>query len=213
MELLKMSNQQIVNLMRKEIDVINSLKIPVIEVNKYYDYKNKEEVIDLMSSKELIRLHKEQKSLLDNEEIKYSKVYKFNTNKIESYNDLIDFWIIKNKKIVKHNTKYDNYKKEISKLFNVNNCDGQLKDFLEYNNIKVSLEFYVNYRQKDIDNITKPFIDCLFHNVNVSDNNIKEINSKVLKSESKSEYILFKIETINKKSMEHSFLLNEYLIK
>jgi len=210
MELLNMNNTEILNLMKSEISNLSNIKTSIIEEVETFDYNKKEVIIDYIDCSSLIKKAKQEKENYKNEASLVSNVYMFKLNKIESYNDLIDFWIEKNRKFVKHNEKYDYYKKEISKLFNVNNKNGKLTEFLEYKNIKINLEFYVNYRQKDIDNITKPFIDCLFYNVNTDDNNIKEINSKILKSSNKEEYILLKIERIKDLDLDYSLMLKEY---
>lgn len=210
MELLKMNSKQILELTRNEIRQLINIKTTVLEEIEYYDNNVKEVVKEQVSSFDLISKYKVVKEELEAEKTMVSNVYMLKLNKIESYNDLIDFRIEKNRKFVKHNEKYDCYKKEISKLFNENNKDGKLREFLEIKNIKITLEFYVNYTQKDIDNITKPFIDCLFFNTEVSDNNIKEVNSKILKSSNKSEYVLMKIETIRKIEIDSSTMLKEY---
>lgn len=210
MELLKMNSKQILELTRNEIRQLINIKTTVLEEIEYYDNNIKEVVKEQVSSFDLISKYKVVKEELEAEKTMVSNVYMLKLNKIESYNDLIDFRIEKNRKFVKHNEKYDCYKKEISKLFNENNKDGKLREFLEIKNIKITLEFYVNYTQKDIDNITKPFIDCLFFNTEVSDNNIKEVNSKILKSSNKSEYVLMKIETIRKIEIDSSTMLKEY---
>lgn len=210
MELLKMNTKELLNLMREEINIINTCKTSVTEEVEHYDYDLKEVIKETVLSKDLIVNNKNNIVNLNNEQIKTSKIYMFKLNKIQSYNDLIDFWIVNNKKIVKHNEKYENYKSEITNLFKVNDIDGKLTNILQEKNIKLTVEFYVNYSQKDIDNISKPFIDCLFYNVSKSDNQIKEINSKILKSENKNEYILFKIESIKKIDLEYSEMLKEY---
>lgn len=210
MELLKMNSKQILELTRNEIRELVNIKTTVLEEIEFYDNNIKEVVKEQVNSYDLISKYKVVKEELEAEKTMVSDVYMFKLNKIESYNDLIDFRIERNRKFVKHNEKYDYYKKEISQVFNENNKNGKLKEFLQIKNIKITLEFYVNYTQKDIDNITKPFIDCLFYNVDTDDNNIKEINSKILKSSNKSEYILIKIESIKKIDIYSSSMLKEY---
>lgn len=144
--------------------------------------------------------------LNESEKDESSEIFLFNLDKIYSYND---FFASSNGKTY-YNSLRDKYKEEIKKeyLKNKDNIDR----FLRMERIEIEIDFIINYRQKDIDNITKPFIDILYNVAGLkNDNNIyKIISSKSKNLDNNEEYILLRIKKILKKCYEKS-LMDEYL--
>lgn len=144
--------------------------------------------------------------ILENNEIEEeSDIYEFNVDKIYSFNDF--FKVNKNGKTY-YNDLRDKYKEEIKKEFNKN---LGIENFLKFEKIQIELDFIINYSQKDIDNITKPFIDILYNCAGLkNDNNIcKLITTKHKNLESNEESIYVKIKKMNKKDIILS-LSDEY---
>lgn len=109
-------------------------------------------------------------------------------------NELINEDEIKNNVRFIHNKRYNDYKKYLSGVFKSIDTDGNLKSILNHSFIEIDIHFSITYTQKDIDNIIKPFKDCLFFYANACDNNVKniKINTKVRRSKSKQESISFR---------------------
>lgn len=152
--------------------------------------------------KELI----DNKILIDEEKEEETKIYKFNVNKIISYNEM--FTISNNKTF--YNEKRKSYENELNKEFKRNNQDFLLGEILKSEKVEIEIDFIINYTQKDIDNITKPFIDILYKSAELkNDNNIQKIISRKTKNEdSNEEFILIKIRKITKK--ENISLLEQF---
>lgn len=79
---------------------------------------------------------------------------------------------VNGKPVFKFTKEYEEYKKEIEEQLEKQIDD--ILDFLptkkeEYNKIKMKIAFYVNYTQKDLDNIMKPFIDVFFRYISNND--------------------------------------------
>ena len=203
-DLVMKESKEILEMIKEEYNKISNIRSTYYEEDFYYNNETKEtEIVYTSSYDKIIKAYKEKIENITEEDIE-SRVYTFDVKKIHSYNDLFNLKIINNKVIIKHNDLYEDYKKELSELFDLNNSDGELKKFLLMDNIKICIEFHINYRQKDVDNITKPFIDCLFFNVGISDNRITEIyNSKKIKNEENNEeFIKFKIKKMKREELE-----------
>src|SRR5690606_2034792 len=118
-------------------------------------------------------------------------------SKIYNYNDLNDFWIEKVDgkfiKRIKHNDNYNTYKNEINTK--IENEYKDLLEFLAHKKVRINVAFFINYDQKDLDNLTnglnqvltdilkdnydKAFIDSIFNAAGKSDNCIRKYTSEV----------------------------------
>lgn len=151
-------------------------------------------------------------SQLDSIDDSWSKVYRLDVKKIRSYNELFELILSKNVKIVNHNKTYIEYTLEIMNELNRVDIEKELYEILNFKNIKIEIEFFINYTQKDLDNLTKPFLDSLFKYSNSSDNRMKELvysrNIKNIKDN--TEYIYIRARRLRFSDVLKSSLENKY---
>lgn len=141
--------------------------------------------------------------ILENkEDYKESEIFEFNLEKIYSFNDF--FQVNKSGKTY-YNELRDKYKEEIRKEYKRN---IGIENFLKFEKIQIELDFIINYRQKDIDNITKPFIDILYLCAGLkNDNNIcKLITTKHKNLESNEEKIYIRLKKLSKSQINDSLM-------
>lgn len=193
------NGENAMDILREEVLKIHAIQSSCFIDETIYDKEVGKYVTYYIDGYEQIKQAKIEKAILNLPRI-LSKSYCFKVNKIVSYNETFDEM---NKK---HKQSYFDYKEEIKKLFEENDKDGLLTEFLSHKNILLNVEFYVNYSQKDLDNITKPFIDFLFANLkeNKNDNKVKKLYTEIIKSESKEEEIWFNIIILNDEDVQRS---------
>lgn len=206
-DLLNKTAKEMIELMRKEIEEINNMKTVVYEDVYVYNKESKKTEKVSVKSNDLII-----KALMDKRKTNLtSNKYKFETSDILSYSDANIYHTIRvgnsYKKIVKHSEKYNKYAEEVSKFFNKNNNDGMLEFFLKQEKLMIIIEFNICNIKKDNDNVTKPFIDCLFYNVGENDNNTKRIYSSVKKSYIGKDFIEFQIVRLTDKDWESGIFI------
>lgn len=209
LELLNKTPKEMIELMRKEIDMINSMKVEPME---YVFLENKETKVRekvLVKSSELIikaLMEKRQRNVT-------SRKYSFKCNDVLSYSDanIYKTELTNNgyKKTVKHSQKYNDYAKLVKDFFEDNNKDDMLSYFLKQEKLMIIIEFSLCNIQKDNDNVTKPFIDCLFFNVNRNDNNIKRIYSSVKKSFTGEDMIEFQLIKLTENNWESGIFIED----
>lgn len=95
----------------------------------------------------------------------------FKVDKIYSYNELF-----RDKTCREHSKNYYNYKEEIRRLFKENDKSGLLSEIIKSKYLLIQVEFEVNNRLRDLDNVMKPFLDNLFENTTNTDNSVKRIS-------------------------------------
>lgn len=125
----------------------------------------------------------------ENEGREISDVFDFNVEKIYSFND---FFQVNKQGKTYYNDLRDKYRKEIENEYKRHKV---IENFLRFERIQIELDFIINYSQKDIDNITKPFIDILYSCAGLkNDNNVcRLITTKHKNYESNDESIYVKI--------------------
>jgi len=220
MELINLSSAQIFDLIKKEINEIKGTPSKVFVEKTGFESDN------LVDAYELIEETKEIKyNNFFNTTKKISKIHKINVSKIHNYNDMNEVKIIKkdNKyiKVYEKNETYYKYYKEINE--SLSNASDILDILTNSDYIKINLTFFINYTQKDLDNLEegfynvlvnnykKAFIDSIFNKIQRSDNCIKDINSKVCKNyESNDEYILLEVESLTQDEIDFSDMLRRY---
>ena len=192
-------------------DIFKLYKKLTVEYDNIKDYLINGEVI--MSKESYLNIRSYVYDTINNISVEPTKVYELNLEKIHSYNDLFELILSSGKKVVNYNEKYLKYVSEI--LSGLNNIDDDLniKRMLKNRFLKIEVDFIINYTQKDLDNISKPFIDTLFKYGNTSDNKIKVLRMyNVYKNKiDNSEKILFKITPLTLDEIEESSLMNERL--
>ena len=215
---MNLKYSEIVNLTKRDIKGLDSDQLfnlhNKLKVNYFtiIDYLKRDDgtVMPLTSWTAMIRFVKD---LLNNIDKEPSRVYMLKLPKIRSYNELFDLILAKGKKVVQYNDLYLEYTAQILNGLEKIDSQGEIKDYLQSRFLKINIEFFVNYTQKDTDNISKPFYDALCKYGNTSDNKLKSITSfKSFKNnESNDEYILFTIEQITVDEIENSILRNDYI--
>ncbi len=209
-----MSAIEVLKLSRMEINNLIDLDTLVFEEderdNEFFEYNK---TLERKNLKEISKVAKESIFADDFNDCKMiSKVFKFNVKKILGYNEVH----YKVDKVAYFNTKYKEYRNEIKEQI-----DKDMIPFLNHKNVKIDISFFINYQQKDIDNIEyvidqvfkanykKAFLDSLYSDQNGDDNMIKKINTEIFKSDG-DEFILIKFETLTDKEISQSTLLKEF---
>lgn len=210
-----MKYQDIVNLTKRQIremspdDVYNlftKLSVKYRDIEDYLICDDKK-----MTEESFANMYDYVYGLVNNVDTTPTQVYKIKVDKIMSYNELFDVMVGKGAKNIQYNQKYLNYNKQIYDMLASIDKENTIKDTLNSRFLHIEVEFIVNYRQKDLDNILKPFIDALFKYGGVSDNKIKSIkHSGIYKNEiNNDEYIAFRLrrmtynETANTRLFKH----------
>ena len=129
----------------------------------------------------------------------------FNVSRIYSYNELF-----RDKECRQHNQKYYSYKEEIKRLFKDNDHSGKLSDILKSKYLLIQVEFEVNNRLRDLDNVMKPFLDNLFDNTTNTDNSVKRISEGFIfkNEENNDESIYFRLVELNESDIEFCSIKN-----
>lgn len=143
-----------------------------------------------------------------------SHTFRFNVDKVESYNDVFKCWIKYGKTYATYNEIYEQYRLKIAEIYDRLDHIGTLTKFITKPAVRMVIEFYINNKRKDIDNIEKPFIDALFmkaktKNSKANDNCIYEKTSRKKFTYEEKEYIIIKFEVVTIAEMENSSLLYE----
>lgn len=213
MDILKLDSVEILELIRKEIEEIKSIKVPFFVSPKGFediheDYQLFEEpsiLSDKMVDHNLMM--KELKASGD-EEQRFSEEGVLSVDKIEGYNNLID-----NITHSKTNLYYDYFDK-ISNQIKQNKSAIEIMQNSEF--IGIELKFYIDNKQKDLDNIsygfdevfslfnftfkenkTKGIIDSISKTSKINDVKIYEINTKKkIIDKGEKEYIKYRVFSI-----------------
>lgn len=208
-DLLNKTPEEMMTLIRSEIAIINSIK-PVVTEEVYIENKEtkrREKII--VKSSDLIL-----KALMEKRETNTtSRVYDFEFDDVLSYSEANDYNLVKVKdkfiKTVKHSKKYIEYREEIKEIFEDENFDGMLSYFLKHDRLMLIIEFSLKNIQKDNDNVTKPFVDCLFFNVDKNDNAVKRIYSSVKKSEINKDTVSFQLVKLKHSDWEKGIFIQD----
>lgn len=206
LDLLNMSSKEMIALMRKEIEQIVEMRTEPMEYIYIENKETKEKEKVLVKSSELVL-----KALSDKRQRNVtSKTYKLITDDILSYSEANNYNTSGNKIIVKHTKKYNEYAKIIKDFYDENNKDNLLEYFLKQEKIMIIIEFSLKNIQKDNDNVTKPFLDCLFFNVDKRDNRVKRIYSSVKKSISGKDEVKFQVIKLTESNWENGIFESDY---
>lgn len=143
-----------------------------------------------------------------------SQTFRFNVDKIESYNDVFKCWIKYGKTYATYNEIYESYRLKIAEIYDRHDHVGSLTKYLTKPSVRMVIEFYINNKRKDIDNIEKPFIDAMFmkaktKNKKANDNSLYEKVSRKKFTYEEKEYIIVKFEVVTIEEMETSSMLYE----
>lgn len=143
-----------------------------------------------------------------------SYTFRFNVDKIESYNDLFQATTRNGIYCAAYNNKYHAYREKIALIYERHDYLNNLTKFLVKPSVRMIVEYYINNKRKDLDNIEKPFIDALFlkaktKNKKANDNIIYERTARKKFTYEEKEYIIIKFETLTKEEIERSSLLFE----
>lgn len=208
-DLLNKTPKEMIQLMRKEIEEINNMKSVICEDVYVYNKETKKNEKVTVKCCDLIL-----KALAEKRKTNIASVkYKFECDEVLSYSDA-NIYTTKNIgnryiKTVKHSEEYNKYSDKIAKIFNEKDKDGMLSFFLKQEKLMIIIEFNICNIKKDNDNVTKPFIDCLFYNVGKNDNNVKRIYSSVSKSYTGKDYVEFQIVRLSDKDWESGIFIEE----
>lgn len=209
-----MTVKEVNELSRRQLTEMMEIETLVFEEDeKDVEFFEFYKTIERKSLNEIVKEAKEQKLNDDFSDVKmFSKVFKFNVKKILGYNEVH----YKVDKVAYFNQKYKDYRNEIKEQI-----QEEMKPFLNHKNVKVDISFFINYNQKDLDNLEyvieqvfkanykKAFLDSLYNDQDGDDNMIRKINTEMFKTDGE-EFILIKFETLTDREVYQSELLREY---
>lgn len=208
-DLLNKTPKEMIQLMRKEIELINSMKSDVYEDVYIENKETKRREKVMVKSSDLILKALSEKNKKNLTSVKYV----FEAGDVLSYSDANIYSTKETSngylKTVKHSKQYNEYASKVSEFFNEKNNDGMLEFFLKQEKLMIIIQFNITNIKKDNDNITKPFIDCLFYNVKCNDNNIKRIYSSVKKSYTGKDFIEFQLIKMKESDWESGLFVEE----
>lgn len=193
MELFNKTPSEMLELMKSEIKKITEMKTPILNEQAFI-----EDDIMFYDEVEIIKYIKE-KTIKENWDLARTVgPYKINVEKLETYPNLIDC------RTGKHKPRYAEYIKEVTNQLKKHE---DLIQILKEPNIKISLYFFVNYNQKDLDNLSnamkeainlnfdKSIIDMLYFSTSKDDISLRKYYSEVWKNEQdSSEYFIIEVE-------------------
>jgi hypothetical protein len=179
-----------------------------------YDENSQKAVSDVYNEREMINLAKDR---LKNE-MEFEKRLKSWNEKVPiyfvsipslTYSQCNNIFLSKGKKEVKWTNLYWEYRKELFKQLKENNLI-KIPDQIKF--LRIDLEIFISYSQRDADNIEKPFIDRLFEYIGRDDNCIKCITktNAIKVDEKKEEGVYFKITGMNERDFTNSRLSVQY---
>lgn len=199
-----MSSKETIALMRSEIADINSMKTEPVEWVYVKNEETKRVEKTLVRCSDMIINSLSEKRVTNIT----SKKYTFETSYVLPYSEANTYGNVGGKFTVKHTAKYNTYAHDVKRWFDKENGDGMLKYFLSQNKIMIIINFKLVNIQKDLDNVTKPFLDCLFFNVDKNDNRVKRTLSNVEKSHDKHDHIEIQIIKLKEEDWEKGLFID-----
>lgn len=173
------------------------------------DHLNKKEIINNMGEFLINKGYTE-------EDFKSSEsfTFTFNIEKVVSYNKVFKATTRNGIFCAVYTQEYFEYKNKIAKLYENIDYLNNLTKFLSKPAIKLTMHFYINDKRKDLDNITKPFLDALFDkakkiNKKANDNCVFElvVRKKIVYDE--EDKIVIKVKVLTIEEIEQDDLLFE----
>lgn len=220
MELSSLTSLEVLELIKLEVLKLKGIPTKVYTEKTGFESDNEVDAFELIEESRTRKYNN-----FFNTTKKISKIHKIAVSKIHNYNDMNDLKIIKKAdkyiKVYEKNDTYIKYSNEISK--SLENANDILEILKESDYIKLNITFFVNYTQKDLDNLEegffnvlvnnykKAFIDSLFNKVQRSDNCVKDIHCKIAKNhESNQEFILLEVESLTQDEIDYSDMLKRF---
>lgn len=170
-------------------------------------------------SQQILSMKTEQDIEIDTEG--FSKTIQIKVDKLLPYHDCYDMRIdSRGKKHFKFTNDYNIYKEQIENQLRKH--EEYLREYLptkkqDIKKLKMKICFYVNYEQKDLDNIMKPFIDIFFRffgdRKDFDDSqlwSIECVKRKTAGTSMKHERIFFEFKKMTETRLEEDDLIHRY---